>query len=99
MCTDVACPSDCLSPPTTSPLSPTGLPLVTFLQLPDVDLFHRLKLYGDDKAAEEGAPVVSETYDELVISEPTWVLWERVCTLQKKPAPHSDVLPLTLHHR
>lgn len=68
-------------------------------QLPDVDLFHPLKLYGDEKSAEQGLPVVSETYDELVLVDPTWEVWQRCSGVQPKPAPYADWMAHVLHHR
>lgn len=63
-----------------------------------MDLFHPLKLYGDEKTTEAGLPVVLESYDELVLSEPTWVVWEKLQKHQKKPAPETAVLPYVRHH-
>jgi len=67
-------------------------------KLPDVDLFHPLKLYGDEKSAEQGLPVVSETYDELVLVDPTWEVWQRCSGVQPKPAPYADWMAHVLHH-
>eukprot|EP00887_Chlorella_sp_A99_P006790 scaffold2.g6790.t1 len=59
---------------------------------PPVDLYHRLKLYGDETAASNAKkPVVAEQYDELVVWEPTEALWRRVATHQPRAAPPSQL--------
>ena len=65
-----------------------------------MDLLHPLKLHADPRDESPG-PVVSETYDEFVISEPTWVVWEKYNAQQPftKPAPKSTSQPYFMYHR
>ena len=57
-------------------------------------LAHGLKLFHtDDQPLTTKKPVVSETYEELVFSEPTEALHKRVMPIASKPAPPSPLLP------
>lgn len=59
---------------------------------PPVELYHRLKLYGDDAAPSNAKkPVVAEQYEELVFWEPTEPFFNRVAQTQRRPAPPSQV--------
>ena len=59
-------------------------------------MFHRLKLFADDEAANTAKkPVVSETYEEVVFSEPHEGFYSRVMAVAPRPAvPASGLLPL-----
>lgn len=55
-----------------------------------VELYHKLKLYGEDDPSGQAStkkPVVSETYDELVFSEPVESFYQRVANHMPMPAP------------
>jgi len=58
---------------------------ITLFFHPDVaekplELFHHLKLYSDDEAAQQSTkkPVVVEAYDEIVLTEPMEALFARI---------------------
>eukprot|EP00775_Hariotina_reticulata_P004301 gene4301-4553_t len=58
----------------------------------DVEVFHRLKLYGDDDpTGQSRKPVVHEQWEELVFSQPQQVFYQRM--LHHQPRPR---LPLSI---
>jgi len=57
-------------------------------------LAHGLKLFHtNDQPLTTKKPVVSETYEELVFSEPTEEFHKKVVPITPKPAPPSPLLP------
>jgi YEATS domain-containing protein 4 len=54
---------------------------------PPVELVHRLRLYSDaDPTGASRKPVVSETYDEVVFTEPRLEFWDAVKQRARPPA-------------
>jgi YEATS domain-containing protein 4 len=59
-----------------------------------LELAHKLKLYTDDDRHPQQSskkPVVSETYEELVFSEPTEAFWRRAGEQGSLPAPEPQL--------
>ena len=66
---------------------------------PHVELVHRLRLYSDaDPTGVSRKPVVSETYDEVVFSEPRLEFWDAVKARSRPPAPSSAAAAHFLTH-
>lgn len=61
-----------------------------------LDLYHHLKLYPEDESGPQSTkkPVVVESYDEIVFSEPTETFFSRI---QNHPAAIVPRLPSTLN--
>ena len=67
--------------------------------VPPVELAHKLRLYSDaDPTGATRKPVVSETYDEIVFSEPRLEFWDAVKARTPGPAAPSPTAVHFLTH-
>lgn len=58
---------------------------------PPVEVYHRLKLYDESGVNNAKKPVVAESYDEIVMWEPTEAFYNRVMSHEPRPAPNSQI--------